>query len=167
VSDRSLTQPRSRESHHPLRYTLRPDQADVAQLVEQLTRNEQVSGSSPLVGSYKIPAKLRKKKSPGAKPGLFFVGQYTSGTPTYGAALGGFSLLIGRVVAVFESVVHRARGVLSRRRHPVRVAVEGKLYRAVAEKLLDVLRVRAAREQEGGACEPEIVPAYIGQSHAF
>ena len=26
-------------------------QADVAQLVEQLTRNEQVSGSSPLVGS--------------------------------------------------------------------------------------------------------------------
>jgi hypothetical protein len=30
---------------------LRPEQADVAQQVEQLTRNEQVSGSSPLVGS--------------------------------------------------------------------------------------------------------------------
>jgi hypothetical protein len=29
-------------------------QADVAQQVEQLTRNEQVSGSSPLVGSYFI-----------------------------------------------------------------------------------------------------------------
>ena len=28
-------------------------QANVAQLVEQLTRNEQVSGSSPLVGSTK------------------------------------------------------------------------------------------------------------------
>jgi hypothetical protein len=31
---------------------LRPEQADVAQQVEQLTRNEQVSGSSPLVGSF-------------------------------------------------------------------------------------------------------------------
>ena len=30
---------------------LDPVQADVAQQVEQLTRNEQVSGSSPLVGS--------------------------------------------------------------------------------------------------------------------
>ena len=30
---------------------LNPLQADVAQQVEQLTRNEQVSGSSPLVGS--------------------------------------------------------------------------------------------------------------------
>jgi hypothetical protein len=30
---------------------LKPLQADVAQQVEQLTRNEQVSGSSPLVGS--------------------------------------------------------------------------------------------------------------------
>jgi hypothetical protein len=39
------------ESPATLRYTLRPKQADVAQLVEQLTRNEQVSGSSPLVGS--------------------------------------------------------------------------------------------------------------------
>ncbi len=39
------------ESQATLRYTLRPEQADVAQLVEQLTRNEQVSGSSPLVGS--------------------------------------------------------------------------------------------------------------------
>jgi hypothetical protein len=39
------------ESRVPLRYTLRPYQADVAQQVEQLTRNEQVSGSSPLVGS--------------------------------------------------------------------------------------------------------------------
>ena len=36
-----------------LRYTLRPKQADVAQQVEQLTRNEQVSGSSPLVGSFR------------------------------------------------------------------------------------------------------------------
>ena len=34
-----------------LRYTHGPKQADVAQQVEQLTRNEQVSGSSPLVGS--------------------------------------------------------------------------------------------------------------------
>src|SRR5919112_3083813 len=40
-----------RERQGTLRYTLRPEQADVAQLVEQLTRNEQVSGSSPLVGS--------------------------------------------------------------------------------------------------------------------
>jgi hypothetical protein len=29
-------------------------QADVAQLVEQLTRNEQVSGSNPLIGSTDI-----------------------------------------------------------------------------------------------------------------
>src|SRR5918998_6035062 len=44
-----------RESGTALRYTLRPEQADVAQLVEQLTRNEQVSGSSPLVGSLFCP----------------------------------------------------------------------------------------------------------------
>ena len=43
--------PPSDESRHALRYTHTPQQADVAQLVEQLTRNEQVSGSSPLVGS--------------------------------------------------------------------------------------------------------------------
>ncbi len=30
------------------------DVANVAQLVEQLIRNEQVSGSSPLIGSLKI-----------------------------------------------------------------------------------------------------------------
>jgi hypothetical protein len=46
-----LPQSESHESSRPLRYTLRPKQADVAQQVEQLTRNEQVSGSSPLVGS--------------------------------------------------------------------------------------------------------------------
>jgi hypothetical protein len=40
-----------RDGSWTLRYTLRPKQADVAQQVEQLTRNEQVSGSSPLVGS--------------------------------------------------------------------------------------------------------------------
>lgn len=34
-------------------------QADVAQLVEQLTRNEQVSGSNPLIGSIN-PKGLRK-----------------------------------------------------------------------------------------------------------
>src|ERR671912_1764412 len=39
------------DTPNPLRYTWRPEQADVAQQVEQLTRNEQVSGSSPLVGS--------------------------------------------------------------------------------------------------------------------
>jgi hypothetical protein len=50
------------ESLETLRYTLRPKQADVAQLVEQLTRNEQVSGSSPLVGSLsclQIPQKIK------------------------------------------------------------------------------------------------------------
>jgi hypothetical protein len=41
----------SYESRILLRYTHEPKQADVAQQVEQLTRNEQVSGSSPLVGS--------------------------------------------------------------------------------------------------------------------
>jgi lactoylglutathione lyase len=51
---RSLAPPRVRklrDGSWTLRYTLRPKQADVAQQVEQLTRNEQVSGSSPLVGS--------------------------------------------------------------------------------------------------------------------
>src|SRR5215217_9351410 len=70
------------ESSSPLRYTLRPEQADVAQLVEQLTRNEQVSGSSPLVGSHEIPAKRRKMRSPDFASGLSFIGQYTSCTPT-------------------------------------------------------------------------------------
>src|SRR5215217_2512527 len=53
----------SGESQPPLRYTLRPKQADVAQLVEQLTRNEQVSGSSPLVGSL-FCLQTRKKEKP-------------------------------------------------------------------------------------------------------
>jgi hypothetical protein len=39
-------------------------QANVAQLVEQLTRNEQVSGSSPLIGST-----LLKRKAPLPTPG--------------------------------------------------------------------------------------------------
>jgi hypothetical protein len=33
-----------------------PESADVAQLVEQLIRNQQVSGSNPLVGSSSNPA---------------------------------------------------------------------------------------------------------------
>ena len=41
------------ESTSALRYNPCSKQADVAQQVEQLTRNEQVSGSSPLVGSPK------------------------------------------------------------------------------------------------------------------
>jgi hypothetical protein len=35
--------------------------------IEQLTRNEQVSGSSPLLGSHELPAKRRKIRSPDAK----------------------------------------------------------------------------------------------------
>ena len=37
-----------------------PENANVAQLVEQLTRNEQVTGSSPVVGSRKIAPYRRK-----------------------------------------------------------------------------------------------------------
>jgi hypothetical protein len=37
--------------------TITEEQADVAQLVEQLIRNQQVIGSSPIVGS--IPAQIR------------------------------------------------------------------------------------------------------------
>jgi hypothetical protein len=44
----------------------------------------------------------------------------------------------------------------------VRVSVEGELYAGVAEEVLDEFRVRAAREQEGGAGVPEIVPAGVG-----
>ena len=37
--------------------------ANVAQLVEQLTRNEQVSGSNPLVGSIFLPFSLGRNPS--------------------------------------------------------------------------------------------------------
>jgi hypothetical protein len=40
--------------------------------VEQLTHNEQVDGSSPLVGSHEVPAKRRKISSPDFALGLHF-----------------------------------------------------------------------------------------------
>ena len=43
----------------------------------------------------------------------------------------------------------------------MRVAVESYADRGVAEQMLDEVRVRAAREQQGGARVPESVPAYI------
>jgi hypothetical protein len=45
----SQAEGRGFESRHPLHFYL--NGADVAQLVERLTRNEQVTGSSPVVGS--------------------------------------------------------------------------------------------------------------------
>jgi hypothetical protein len=53
----------SYESRILLRYTHEPEQADVAQQVEQLTRNEQVSGSSPLVGSLFFLQNIGKAKA--------------------------------------------------------------------------------------------------------
>jgi hypothetical protein len=48
---------RERQEAPPVRRTFRRAWADVAQLVEQLIRNQQVSGSSPLVGSKDNPEK--------------------------------------------------------------------------------------------------------------
>ena len=47
----------------------------------------------------------------------------------------------------------------------MRVTVKGKLDAGVAEQVLDELRVRAAREQQGGACVPQIVPPNSRQLH--
>jgi hypothetical protein len=41
---------------------IEPKSADVAQLVEQLIRNQQVIGSSPIVGS--IPFRIKHRKGP-------------------------------------------------------------------------------------------------------
>jgi hypothetical protein len=46
----------------------------------------------------------------------------------------------------------------------VRVSIESELYGGVTSEVLDVLRVRAAREQDREAAMPQIVPAYIRQT---
>gem|GEM_PF-5043022 len=60
------------ETHWQSRAT--PEIANVAQLVEQLTRNEQVSGSSPLIGSRPLVA---------IAAGGFFVWQFARFTIHY------------------------------------------------------------------------------------
>jgi len=49
----------------------------------------------------------------------------------------------------------------------VRVAVESHADRGVAEEVLDELRVRATREQQGSARVPEVVPAYVRHPRAL
>jgi hypothetical protein len=51
-------------SYNPTRYVQREASADVAQLVEQLIRNQQVSGSIPLVGSIPVfPLEVEESSS--------------------------------------------------------------------------------------------------------
>ena len=60
IVDRMTEEQARRKGHHTrLCCTPHPEQADVAQLVEQLIRNQQVNGSSPFVGSiFAFPASL-------------------------------------------------------------------------------------------------------------
>ncbi len=75
-----LIQGGMRRNFFVLRHAFCASQANVAQLVEQLTRNEQVSGSSPLIGST-VPT--AQSAPPGYRRGAFLWLRVTLGKPQW------------------------------------------------------------------------------------
>jgi hypothetical protein len=74
-------------------------------------------------------------------------------------------LILRRIFAVglVKCFVHSTSCVLAHGRHPVRVAVEGKLYAGVSREVLDELGMHASTEKQCEAGVPQVMPANVGQ----
>src|SRR5215213_4962537 len=62
-----------------------------------------------------------------------------------------------------QRLVYPVCGVAAHARHPVGVAVEGKLHGGMSQRLLHVGGVGAASQQQGCVGVPEIMPPYVRQ----
>ena len=76
-------------------------------------------------------------------------------------------VLLGVLSRLAQRLVHPFCGSSAHRGYPVRVAVKGELNAGVPEEVLNVLRVRATREQQGSARMPQIMKAQVLQTRTL
>ncbi len=67
-------------------------------------------------------------------------------------------VLLGVLSRLAQRLVYPVCGVAAHARHPVGVAIAGTLYAGVPQQVLNVLRVRAASEQDREGALPLLIP---------